>query len=217
MQGIQEAWSGYRTNPHTAKHKFSKSEEYDLKMKFLRIARNCTHGLFRIDGRNQKLVGDLFNYFLEQPGELDTGKGLWLEGPVGTGKSMLMHVFSEFMKSLSKGFQVYICSSITTEYALTGNLDRYLENESGYINTPVPMCFDELGREPIPSAYFGQKLNVMQHILHVRYTYWQTTGLKTYVTTNCDAAKIEELYDNYIRDRRREMFNIIPVTGESRR
>lgn len=216
MQGVMETWAAYR-NPPMEKTKLSYNEEYELKMKFLRVARNCTKGVFALDGRNKKLVGDLFNYFLGLPGELDTRKGLWLEGPVGTGKSMLMYVFSEFMKSLQQGFQVYICSSVTTEYALSGDLDKYLLNENGFATYPVPMCFDELGREPIPSAYYGQKMNVMQHILHVRYSYWQTTGLKTYVTTNCDANKIGEIYDDYIRDRRKEMFNKIVLDGASRR
>lgn len=217
MQGVMETWAAYRNNPSMEKTKLSYSEEYELKMKFLRIARNCTKGVFTLDGRNKKLVGDLFNYFLGLPGELDFRKGLWLEGPVGTGKSMLMYVFSEFMKSLQQGFQVYICSSVTTEYALSGDLDKYLLNENGFATYPVPMCFDELGREPIPSAYYGQKMNVMQHILHVRYSYWQTTGLKTYVTTNCDANKIGEIYGDYIRDRRKEMFNKIVLAGSSRR
>lgn len=217
MNGIKEAVAEMKPSPSGVRSDMTPEKEYHLKTKFLQVAHACTHGVFSVNGRNQKLVGNLFNYFLGLPGELDTRKGLWLEGPVGTGKSMLMYVFSEFMKSLRQGFQVYICSTITTEYALTGNLDRYTQNEGGYISGPVPMCFDELGREPVPSNYFGQKLNVMQHILHVRYTYWQATGLKTYVTTNCDAMKIEELYDDYIRDRRKEMFNIIPVTGESRR
>lgn len=199
------------------KGKLSSGEEWDLKMRFLSIARNSTKGVFSVDCRNKKLVGDLFNYFLGLPGELDTSKGLWLEGTVGTGKSMLMYVFSEFLKSMQIGFQVHICSSITTAYALTGNLDRYLTNEGGYTPGPVPMCFDELGREPIPASYYGQKLNVMQHILHVRYSLWQRFGLKTFVTTNCQASEIENLYGDYIRDRRYEMFNIVPVIGESRR
>lgn len=79
------------------------------------------------------------------------------------------------------------------------------------------MGFDELGREPIPGVYYGQKLNVMQHIIHVRYSLWQLAKLRTFVTTNMDAEEVENLYGDYIRDRRKEMFNIIPLTGESRR
>lgn len=184
---------------------------------FMYIAKQTTKGSFQIDDRNKDLVNDLFLYFHFQKGRLDLGKGLWLEGPVGTGKSTLMQVFSQYLKSLQMGFRVYICSQVTTDYSLTGDLSRYLDNAGWSSSGPVPMCFDELGREPLPAKYYGTELNVMQHILHIRYSYWQIAGLRTFVTTNANGNDIERLYGDFIRDRRKEMFNIIPVTGDSRR
>lgn len=184
---------------------------------FMYVAKQVTKGSFQIDDRNRDLVNDLFLYFHFQKGRLDLRKGLWLEGPVGTGKSTLMQVFSQYLKSLQMGFRVYICSQVTTDYSLTGDLSRYLDNAGWSSSGPVPMCFDELGREPLPAKYYGTELNVMQHILHIRYSYWQTTGLRTFVTTNANGNDIERLYGDFIRDRRKEMFNIIPVTGDSRR
>lgn len=184
---------------------------------FMHVAKQVTKGAFQIDDRNRDLVNDLFLYFHFQKGRLDLGKGLWLEGPVGTGKSTLMQVFSQYLKSLQMGFRVYICSQVTTDYSLTGDLSRYLDNAGWSSSGPVPMCFDELGREPLPAKYYGTELNVMQHILHIRYSYWQIAGLRTFVTTNANGNDIERLYGDFIRDRRKEMFNIIPVTGDSRR
>lgn len=98
-----------------------------------------------------------------------------------------------------------------------GDLSRYLDNTGWSSLGPVDMCFDEFGREPIPAKYFGNELNVMQHIFHIRYSYWQQYGLKTYVTTNLYPNDVERKYGDYIRDRRGEMFNLIELNGESRR
>lgn len=205
---------------HSSVKKSTESLNVDLaayKRWFMYVAKQVTKGAFQIDDRNRDLVNDLFLYFHFQKGRLDLRKGLWLEGPVGTGKSTLMQVFSQYLKSLQMGFRVYICSQVTTDYSLTGDLSRYLDNAGWSSSGPVPMCFDELGREPLPAKYYGTELNVMQHILHIRYSYWQTTGLRTFVTTNANGNDIERLYGDFIRDRRKEMFNIIPVTGYSRR
>ena len=194
------------------------SPEWILEQKHLslNIARNIIPD-FQIDDNNRQIIADVFNYFLELPGNLDLRKGLWLEGDIGTGKSSLMQIFSKFMIARNKGFKIHICSQVVTQYSGTGDIDLFAYNSLGYPKGPVRMCFDELGREPIPGNHFGQKLNVMQHLLHVRYSLWQTEGLKTFVTTNLGADEVEELYGDYIRDRRKEMFNIVVVTGKSRR
>lgn len=199
------------------------SDEYIAHLKdcFMMIAKEFTPN-FVIDDRNREIVANLFNYFLGLDGRYDLSKGLWLMGDVGTGKSSLMYIFSTFMqKMLRNGFKVHICAKVSNDYSVNGDLDAYTYNLSGYSGVPVPMCFDELGRETIPANYFGQKLNVMQHILHIRYSIWQTSKVKTYITTNCDTELVHELYDGssdrFISDRCREMFNVIAMTGSSRR
>lgn len=187
------------------------------KQLFMHIAARETAGSFVVDETNREVISGLFNYFMKVPGPLDCRKGLWLEGPVGTGKSTLMQVFSAYMRHLNRGFKVFICGHITSAFALDGQLDLFLENTKGFVPGPVDICFDELGREPVPAAHYGTKMNVMQHILHVRYSYWQSRGVRTFVTTNTTAGDIGRLYGDYIRDRRKEMFNILVLRGDSRR
>lgn len=198
------------------------------KKAFMHMAK-ATMPHFQVDDRNRDTINDLFYYFHKiEGGRLDPAKGLWLEGEVGTGKSSLMNIFSNHMRRYwnGNGFKIYTCSTISKEFATNPAndveaadiLDRYTFNKLGY--RPyyrVAMCFDELGREPIPSARYAFKMNVMEHILHLRYTFWQNEGLLTYVTTNLNAEKVETMYGDYIRDRRAEMFNLIAMTGESRR
>lgn len=182
----------------------------------MRIAQSVVPG-FSIDNSNREVIIHLFNYFNGIEGKCSLDKGLWLYGDIGTGKSSLMKVFSEYMKLEFNGFKLHICDGISNTYSGSGDLDMYTNNQYGYIGKPVWMCFDELGRETIPANHFGTKLNVMQHILHIRYSLWQSRRLKTFVTTNCDPSQIESLYGDFIRDRIREMFNIILMQGKSRR
>ena len=183
----------------------------------MQVAAEQTGGTFRVDQSNLETISAMFDYFTGIPGKFDLNKGLWLEGPVGTGKSTLMYVFSKFMQTLGNGFRVYICSQVAAEYSMSGELGKYLLNADGYCKEPVPMCFDELGREPIPAKYYGTELNVFQHILHIRYALWQQTRLRTFVTTNLRADEVQRIYGDYIRDRRKEMFNLVVLDGDSRR
>lgn len=204
-----------------SKPKYTQEQIKHLKMLLIDTAKKNIPN-FKIDVSNKAIIANLFNYFLGLKGEYDVYKGLWLMGDVGTGKSSLMNVFSIFMRDCFRnGFKVYICSKVSNDYAINGDLDPYTYNMNGYSGVPVEMCFDELGRETIPANHFGQKLNVLQHILHIRYSLWQVDKLRTFITTNCDPEDINELYDGendkFISDRIKEMFNTIIMTGKSRR
>lgn len=189
----------------------------DAKHAFVAMAERRV-GSFVVDDANRLLVGNLFDYFMDvENSSLDPHKGIWLMGSIGTGKTTLMSLFAEFMRNWGKGFKMHICSQIATDYASTGSLDAYTYNRDGFSGRAVPMCFDDLGREPEVSSYFGQRLNVMQHILHVRYWLWQNEGLRTFVTTNCTPDNLETIYGSFVRDRVREMFNVLVLDGASRR
>jgi len=176
---------------------------------------------FIYDNHNTDVIKNLFLYFTGQVGDYDLHKGIWLAGGNGTGKTSLLNIFSEFGKRRYNGFKVFDCSKVANDYAMNGDLDVYTYNLNGYSRQAVNMAFDELGRETIPSNHFGQKLNVMQHILHIRYNLWRSNGIQTYITTNFDTDEVRKLYDNvndkFISDRIREMYSIIHLGGDSRR
>jgi len=196
--------------------KLSKEEFENRKNIFLNIAFKHIPD-FTIDDANREVINNLFFYFNEIPGKLNLDKGIWLRGDLGTGKSSLMFLLSEFKKQFFDGFKINICSKVSNDYSIYGDLDKYTYNEAGYNGGPVNMCFDELGRESRPANYYGHKLNVMQHILHIRYSLWQSDGVKTYITTNEDSKGLEDKYGDFIRDRVREMYNIVLLQGCSRR
>lgn len=188
----------------------------NFKEEFLQMAKIVCPG-FVIDNANTKVIDELLKYFFQQPGELHPEKGLWIEGDLGTGKTTLMRIFSMLMLKYHKGFLLHPCPDVAVKFTEGASLDTYTYAVNSYPPHPVAMCFDDLGRELIPSCRFGSSLNVMQYILHTRYNIWQKQKIKTFITTNCDAEMTERLYGNFIRDRRKEMFNILVLPGRSRR
>ena len=165
---------------------------------------------------NRELLNGLFLYFIGSPDSpYNLRKGLWLDGDIGVGKTTLMSVFRDFMVTMRKGF--LLTTAIGNDYSITGKLDTYVANVNGYSAKPITLCIDELGREQIPVMHFGNKLNVMQYILHQRYGLWQSSGVITHVTTNLKPQDVERRYESYILDRCRQMFNTVSINGKSKR
>lgn len=200
----------------------SLDEEKKLKSLFVQTANEFIQKAdpektFLIDERNKDIISGLWNYFFNIRGTYDLSKGLWLQGPPGTGKSAILYIFSEFNRKLRMGFKVHTANDIAMQFEQTGELDLFTSNSSGYSGVPVVIAIDEIGQEPRPSVHFGTKRNVIQYILHTRYSYWQHTGLKTYATTNLDMVDVGDYYGDAIKDRIPHMFNIISMKGSSRR
>ena len=158
----------------------------------------------------------MYDYSNGRSKVLDSSKGIWFWGSIGTGKSTLMKILAETQRTYGKGFKCVNCSELATRFAASG-LDAL--NESTYneflSSNPVERGFDEVGREPIPAKHFGNDLNVMQYIFGLRYELRNT--VRTHVTTNVQKEAIPKVYGDYIFDRLNEMFNFVEIKGESRR
>ncbi len=179
--------------------------------------------LERTEGRafeltNPQLLGGLYSYFTAAADSpYDLRKGLWLDGPIGTGKTTLMRVFRELCLDQRRAYRMETSSEIACAFSTSGDLDVYTANLRGYSHRPLTLCIDELGREPLAASYYGTRFNVLQYVLQQRYTLWQTQGVITHVTTNLSADEVIDRYEDYIFDRCRHMFNIVTVEGRSKR
>ena len=167
-----------------------------------------------ITDENRKTLNNLY-YYVHGEGPLDPEKGILFYGEVGTGKSTMMKILAEYQRLFNRGFACINTSLLTAQYATYGidALDQSTWNENHKGVNPVERGFDELGRETMPAKYFGNELNVMQHILQIRYD----LKVKTHITTNLTIEEIERKYGEHIFDRAIEMFNFIEVKGESHR
>ncbi len=177
---------------------------------------------FSVDENNKSLMNELFLYMSGFSSKLDSNKGLWLHGAIGTGKSTIIQILRTYDFQVnykreefdsSGGFGIISASMVSNQFARNGldGIDRYGSN-NGHPNT---WSFDEVGREPNPTKYYGTEMNVMQFIFQIRYDY--RNQCLTHVTTNLKPEDIIVKYGDYIADRVNEMFNVIEIKGESRR
>ena len=172
---------------------------------------------FEIDDRVKPIMNNLFKYVNDEPGELDPSKGILIWGNVGTGKSTIIRILGEILRLKGQGYMTVNCSHLVTQFAAEGLevLNSSTYNQSDIGSRPVNRAFDELGREPIPAKHYGNELNVIQYVFQCRYELRER--VRTFATTNIRPEGLEKLYGTYIYDRIGEMFNIIEMSGPSRR
>lgn len=161
--------------------------------------------------------------FFEQNG-LSLKKGLALFGGVGVGKTTLMGLFQE---NHVQSYTVIPCIKLANKYTDEGpeGIERYFSsikipvNGNRFGNRELGICFDDLGTETIPAKHFGNDKNVMAELILSRYENRNIPLNQTHITTNLTVDEIEQKYGTRVKDRMREMFNMIefPIDAKSRR
>lgn len=179
---------------------------------------------FEIDNSNKGFLNLFCKYFsnddkFEKEFNGELRKGILIHGNCGTGKSSVFDI----LEIISKKYNVKTLrflntqsQNIVTEFNLNG--DEIVEKlRLGRIH------FDDLGNERIANSW-GVKENLFKRIIEMRYDEFKKNGTKTYVTTNLTIEELAKLYNgglgkdrNRIEDRLFEMFNIVELTGASRR
>lgn len=182
----------------------------------------CPSGEYVIDPDKRNLVNSVLAWVWKYDPwnicRLDYRKGLFLYGPVGTGKSTLLKGLQKYMNSIKRrdilkdhriGFFWKSASELANSYAGDGQ-EKLLQWCSD-----CNLLIDELGREPRPAKHYGTELNVIQFLLQLRYDHRMSDV--THLTSNIRPEDVMPMYGDYISDRFREMFNIIHWGGESKR
>lgn len=178
-----------------------------------------------LDKENTPVFDLLCKYFSKdkdfEKNGLSLQKGLLLCGPVGTGKTTMMNLFTGNQK---QSYTLVSCRKMADQFKTYG--EEFLHVWSRPLNTPssldnfyqkqLGVCFDDLGTEGVKKN-FGDAVNVMQDIILNRYDNSETPHHFTHITTNLTAEEIGEYYGQRVRSRMREMFNKIELTGNDRR
>jgi energy-coupling factor transporter ATP-binding protein EcfA2 len=175
---------------------------------------------FRIETVDLPVVSQLLTYMIQdaaaaQAMHLDLRKGLLLTGPIGCGKTSLLHLMKAFA-SPTGFYKIKTCREVSFEFSKNGYtaLSPYTQKQ-GYQNRLPGYCFDDLGAEQ-QIKHYGNECNVLAEILLSRYDHFIAQGCITHLTTNLSATEIEQYYGNRVRSRMREMFNLISFSVASR-
>lgn len=200
----------------------------------LRIANKTLayqHREFVIDDNNRDVMRFLLYYFNDCPlaEEVFPGRGykmhkhIMLHGNVGTGKTLLMQIFSEYLRYTENPnfFHNLSVTQMINYYTLHNNLDRYTFNEEenkGFQCKPVNICLNDIGVQT--TTFYGMDTKVLtDEFLHARNEIWSQFHRKAHVTTNLSIEQLKEKYkDGFGRlIDRFKTYNVIPLSGNSRR
>lgn len=183
---------------------------------------------FVIDDRNIRLLSELYIWVWSSmgrmpSGKLDPDKGILLWGDIGTGKTTIIKGLQKYLATINRlacgcnnrsiCLEIRSAAEVALLYAAEGMkaLNRWTEQEQA-----AHLAIDEIGREQI-SSHFGTPCNTVQTLLQLRYELRHS--VLTLGTTNIDmtSGEFTERYGSYIFDRTKEMFNVVFMSGRSRR
>ncbi len=186
---------------------------------------------FVVDDNNRQILRFLLYYFNGCPlaeevfpdRNYKLHKHLMLQGEVGTGKTLLMQIFSEYLHYTKnpRAFYNLSVTQMVNYYTLHNNLDRYTyyeEENRGFQCKPVNICLNDIGTDSI--TFFGMDTKLLTNqFLHARNEIWVHYHKFAHVTTNLTVEQLKEEYkDGFGRlIDRFKTYNIVPVGGGSRR
>jgi energy-coupling factor transporter ATP-binding protein EcfA2 len=195
---------------------------YDYEKVFNFLIKQGKHDFgssFTILATDKAIIMKLLAYFLRDEFmcneyQIALNKGILLSGPIGCGKTTLMHLMKYLNNQNQSIYLIKSCRDVSFEFIKDGYdvVHRYTRQsfyKNGSNETPKHYCFDDLGTEN-NLKFYGNECNIMAEILLSRYDLFINRKLITHLTTNLAASEIEVFYGNRLRSRMRELFNLIP-------
>lgn len=186
---------------------------------------------FDLDENNKKILRFLMYYFSNSrlaesvfPNEdYRIHKNLLLIGEPGTGKTINMQIFSDYLR-LTQNPNFFLNLSVTqmmNYYKIHGHIDRYTYNElagnGSMEGKPMHVCLNDIGLETENQKSYGTSLDsVIDEYLYARYEIYQQYFIKYHMTSNLTVKELKERFGDRLIDRFKS-FNVLVLTGESRR
>ncbi|MBK8516004.1 MAG: ATPase [Saprospiraceae bacterium] len=178
---------------------------------------------FRLYKEDKDVILQLYAYFtgdtdLCRHYEIHLGKGLFLSGKTGVGKTVHMKLVRQFMHYKER-YKMKSCQQLALEYMDHGSqiLTQYGRNYVDHVDRSTinqAYCFDDIGTED-EVKHYGTNANVLGQIIMMRYELFQGRKILTHFTSNLTAPQIEKYYGERVRSRLREMCNWIEYKSTS--
>ena len=209
-------------------------EEYEQHGKIIMgIGQNYLDREFRkfvIDPQNAKIFRFLIYYFngcklaesVFEDENYKVSKNLLLIGSSGTGKTLTMQIFSDYLRLTENPavFQNVSVTQMMNHYKINGNIDWFTFNEiqsNRAEGKPFNICLNDIGLETENQKSYGTALNsVIDEWLYARYEIYQQFAMKYHLTSNLAVKDFKQRFGTRLIDRFKS-FNVIEFTGESRR
>lgn len=149
-------------------------------------------------------------------------KNIILCGDPGTGKTIFMQIFADYLKMTgnSRFFQNQSVSQMMNYNKINSHIDKFTFNEinsKSREGSPFDICMHDIGIKTQDQKHFGTdgKL-IIDEFLYSRYDIFQSQGINYHLTTNMPVDEFKEKFEDRLIDRFKS-FNVIPLTGKSRR
>lgn len=170
------------------------------------IGNRLTNGRYEVDENLKEPITEILKWcIMDESFKGDLQKGLLLSGEIGCGKTLTLKIFVEFMKYANKIVAQYSAIEIVEIFKSKEGKDRLFVS---------PLFIDDLGTEQVEINNYGTKEAPIYEIFNRRYL---DRRFLMFITTNLKPSQMEERYGDRVRDRIKEMFNVMPIKGESRR
>lgn len=184
---------------------------------------------FEVDDYNAKILRFLLLYFnncqmaetIFPDENYKVHKQIMIIGKIGVGKTMLMQIFSEYLRITDNPNQFVNISitEMTNYFKIYNHLDKFIYNELSELkarkSNACNYCLNDLGL--LTYNHFGVDTKlIIDDFLYARYELFIAHDKKAHITTNLSVSELKTLYDARIIDRFKS-YNILQFDGTSRR
>ncbi len=145
-------------------------------------------------------------------------KGIFLAGNVGSGKSLIIkNIFKDYTQNrlYLNSYNIFDYRDIKLEYEQYGAaaLEKFTNkiSNSGGIrrNQTQVILIDDFLATGAEVVYYGNKINLADELVQIRYEVYKRSGRLTHFTTNIFPAQMQEFLDERSLSRLSEMCNAI--------